>query len=226
MARSRKSPQNHGALTCACGRTFNSSTALEQHRLDSPRHGVGNKSSNNKPMHAWLSDQVAATNGEFESMPARVSATHNLVDKATTHVMRYANLRDEEIFPAFSALPDDNSLDLSFYTTKDNYLYTPRKHWCFFAQIVDIEHFLRLRLYVRDKLGKTVVVAMYTDGRGFEFESSLLQPGHTVAILYAHQHGFLDFTTGIRQEEYTGIKVKLLAVCFWRVILTFIRFFP
>jgi hypothetical protein len=50
-------------------------------------------------------------------------------------------------------------------------------------------------------------VAFHTDGRGSEFASSQLQPGYTVAILYAHQHGFLDLTTGIRQEEYCTIKV-------------------
>jgi hypothetical protein len=67
--------------------------------------------------------------------------------------------------------------------------------------------FIRVKLIVQDKAGSTVPVAFYTDGRGTEFAQ--LQPGSTVAILYAHQHGFLDLTAGIRQEEYCGVKVDL-----------------
>ncbi len=83
----------------------------------------------------------------------------------------------------------------------------PRKHWCFLAEIIDIESLFRVKLIVQDKAGVTVPVAFHTDGRGTEFAPSQL---HTVAILYAHQHSFLDLTIGIRQEEYCGAKVGLL----------------
>ncbi|KAH8742310.1 hypothetical protein F5883DRAFT_376799, partial [Diaporthe sp. PMI_573] len=118
---------------------------------------------------------------------------------------QHANFRNEETFPTFAGLPGEDDIDRAFYDTTDGFRYIPRKHWCFLAEIIDIEQFLRVKLTVRDKAGATVPVAFHTDGRGAELTQ--LQPGHTIAILYAQQHGFLDFTTGIRQEEYNGIKV-------------------
>jgi hypothetical protein len=120
----------------------------------------------------------------------------------------YANFRDEETFPTFSSLPEDGDINLAFYDTLNGFTYIPQKHWCFLAEIVDVEYFLRLRFIVRDKAGITVPIAFHTEGRGTEFSPFQLQPGYTVAILYAHQHHFLDLTTGVRQEEYYGIKVR------------------
>lgn len=85
----------------------------------------------------------------------------------------------------------------------------PRKHWCFLAEIIGIEQLIRVKLIVRDKAGTTVPVDFHTD-RGIEFAPTQLQPGYTIAILYAHQHGFLDFTTGIHQEAYCAVKVGTL----------------
>ncbi|KAH0559823.1 hypothetical protein GP486_003658 [Trichoglossum hirsutum] len=126
--------------------------------------------------------------------------------------MGYANLRNEGTFPTFSGLPEDDGIDLSFYDTADGFSYTPRKHWCFLAEIIDIEKLIRVLLIVRDKAGATMRVAFYTDGRGTELAPSKLQIGHTIAILYAHQHGFLDGTTGIRQEESCAVKVIPMAL--------------
>ncbi|KAM5341757.1 hypothetical protein ACJ41O_014788 [Fusarium nematophilum] len=121
---------------------------------------------------------------------------------------QYADLRDEETFPEFNWLPGENDVDLVFYDTVDGCTYKPRKHWCFLAEIIDVDAFLRLRLTVRDKAGDTATVAFYTDGRGMEFFTQL-QQGNTVAILYAERHGFLDLTAGIRQEEEQGIKARV-----------------
>jgi hypothetical protein len=63
--------------------------------------------------------------------------------------------------------------------------YRPRKHWCFLAEIIDVEKFLRLRLIVKDKSGRTVPIAFYTDDRGLELDPSYAQEGFIVAILYA-----------------------------------------
>jgi len=120
---------------------------------------------------------------------------------------KLANLRDHKIFPPFSHLPDEKDIDLEFYNTLDGFRYVPTKHWCFLAEITDVEHFIRVRLLVRDKAGRELPVAFYTDGRGGEFARSQLRAGNTVAILYAQQHGFLDLTVGIRLEEESAIKV-------------------
>ncbi|KAL7625887.1 hypothetical protein AAE478_005111 [Parahypoxylon ruwenzoriense] len=116
------------------------------------------------------------------------------------------NLRDERFFPAFSGLSDENDIDLDFYTSKNGYLWNPSKHWCFLAEIVNFNALIRLRLYVRDKTGNTVQIAFHTDARGEEVPLSLVESGNTVAILYAQQHSFMDFTTGIRLEDMPTFK--------------------
>ncbi len=106
-------------------------------------------------------------------------------------------------------------MDLDYYTTN----YSPGRHWCLFGEITDVESFLRLRLIVRDRLGKDFVVAFYPD-HGEDVDSKRYQKGYTVAILYAHQHGFLDQTMGIRQEDLDTIQVR--NCCFLRAKLTFL----
>lgn len=124
----------------------------------------------------------------------------------------YANLRNDVTFPSFDALPEENGLDLRFFESEDGYSYHPRKHWCFLAEIVSIEIFMRLRFYIEDKTKRKTSVSFYTDDRGRELKPSVLKEGYTVAILYPEQHGFLDMTVGIRHENRSLLKVSLLAL--------------
>jgi hypothetical protein len=110
-------------------------------------------------------------------------------------------LRSKTAFPAFDGLPEENNVSLEFYESADGSSYRPRKHWCFLAEIIDVEKFLRLRLIVKDKSGRIVPIAFYTDDRGLELDPLYAQEGFTVAILYAEQHGFLDLSVGIRHED-------------------------
>lgn len=126
----------------------------------------------------------------------------------TTQVSQYADLRSETAFPLFDDLPEENDISLEFYESTDGFSYRPRKHWCFLAEIIDVENFMRLRLIVKDKAGRKVPIAFYTESRGLEVDPSYIQEGFTVAILYAEQHGFLDLSVGIRHENPTAIKVK------------------
>ena len=64
-----------------------------------------------------------------------------------------------------------------------------------------------MRLMVRDRRGVAAPVAFYADDRGAEFTHQA-RSGFTVAILYAHQHGFLDMTVGVRLEENSVCKVR------------------
>ena len=123
-----------------------------------------------------------------------------------SHPLATTSFRDSGAFPTFADIPDENDLDLKFYETVDGFNYTPRKHWCFLAEIVGIENFIRFNLVVRDRSGARVPVLFYTDNRGSEFAPQL-QRGHTIAILYALQHGFLDMSVGIRLEECSVVKV-------------------
>lgn len=113
----------------------------------------------------------------------------------------------ETLFLTFDELPHDDDIDLRFYRTSNGFCYSPRRHWCLLAEIMSVETFMRLRLIVRDRDGTQFQIAVHTDDRGSEYPTNMLVPGHTVAILYAHQHGFLDFTTGIRQEEKQTLRV-------------------
>lgn len=62
-------------------------------------------------------------------------------------------------YPTFVGLPQDNDINLTFYNTVDGFNYMPRKHWCFLAEIIDIEQFIQVKLIVRDKAGATMPVA-------------------------------------------------------------------
>jgi hypothetical protein len=122
----------------------------------------------------------------------------------------YTDLRNASTFPTFAICPSENDIDLDFYTEPENGFFRPSRHWCLLAEIIDIEHFFRLRLIVKDKLGRLFPVAFYTEGAGSELEPSMLKKGYTIAILYPHKHGFMDFSMGIRQEDISTVKVCLL----------------
>ncbi|KAL8365076.1 hypothetical protein RB595_004069 [Gaeumannomyces hyphopodioides] len=120
---------------------------------------------------------------------------------------QHTDLRDEATFPSFNELPEENDLDLEFYESTDGFSYHPRKNWCFLAEIIEIENFLRLRFIVKDGAGHDTVVAFYTPSRGRELDPSCIRKGFTLAILYAEQHGFLDMSTGVRLEDPTVLKI-------------------
>ncbi|KAL8415027.1 hypothetical protein RB594_006018 [Gaeumannomyces avenae] len=120
---------------------------------------------------------------------------------------QHAGLRDEATFPSFNELPEENDLDLEFYESTNGFSYKPRKHWCFLAEIIAIQNFLRLRLIVKDGAGHDTAVSFHTPNRGRELDPSCIRKGFTIAVLYAEQHGFLDMSTGIRLEEPTVLKI-------------------
>ncbi|KAK2071414.1 hypothetical protein P8C59_005842 [Phyllachora maydis] len=78
--------------------------------------------------------------------------------------------------------------------------------WCFLAEIVEFERFIRYRLIVRDLHGDEKVVAFYLD-HDEEFDFRTIRVGHTIVIMYAQQHAFLDGSLGVRVEEPEFVKV-------------------
>ncbi|RFU29079.1 hypothetical protein B7463_g7275, partial [Scytalidium lignicola] len=119
-----------------------------------------------------------------------------------------ADFRNRATFPGFGDLPHEHYIDPLFYASSDE-LARPRRHWLFLAEIVDFNRFPRLQMTVTDVDGMTVPLFFYTEGRGSEWEPSLVQKGYTVAILYAEFHAFAFSEPGIRLEEPTNIKVPL-----------------
>ena len=118
-----------------------------------------------------------------------------------------ADLRNRATFPGFDDLPDDNDINPEFYTSSDGFMYRPRRHWLFLAEIVDFSTLLRLQMDIKDINGTKIPLFFYTDRRGSELAPSQVQKGYTVAILYAQRHAFLYSERGIRHEKPTEMKV-------------------
>ena len=165
---------------------------------------------------AMMSQTVSKTeDDDLSNLMKSISLGDQIKDRAWVSTPRvivseYANLRSEAAFPPFDDLPEEYDINLEFYESTDGFSFRPRKHWCFLAEIIEVMTFLRLRLIVKDKTDRTVPIHFYTEDRGLELDPSYVREGYTVAILYAEQHGFLDFSVGIRHENPTVIKVKPL----------------
>ena len=153
----------------------------------------------------WVSDVPSDASPEaFESWLWRDPPPK----KETPKLQQYTNLRNNAIFPAFKALPDEsNDRNLKIPTPKHGFHSRLRKHWCFLAEIVRIEPTSPLKLIVQDKAGEKVPVVFYTKGGGSELQDiSLVREGYTVAILYPERHLFLDWTVGIWHDSPPKLK--------------------
>jgi Heterokaryon incompatibility protein (HET)/SET domain len=117
------------------------------------------------------------------------------------------DLRNRTTFPGFIDLPGENVVDLDFYERSNLGTYRPRRHWCFFGEIVDFASLLRLQMEIKDVDGTTIPLYFYTDTRGSELAPGQVQKGYTVAILYAKRHAFMFCEPGIRHEDPQMIKV-------------------
>jgi hypothetical protein len=115
-------------------------------------------------------------------------------------------LRNPINFPTFNNLPDDyDGVDLNYYEETE-FGFEPYQHWCFLGEIVDFLSLGRVVMHVKDKIGRIIMVALYTDDNG-QAIASQVRKGHTVAVLYGEQHHFLDMSVGIRVEEASSIKI-------------------
>ncbi|KAK1948858.1 hypothetical protein LY78DRAFT_708488 [Colletotrichum sublineola] len=135
---------------------------------------------------------MAATPAQGTSSPVSPAAALGFV----------AGFDNTETFPFFDKLDSDQGLaGTRFYDEPDD-------HWCLLAEICSVERFLRVRLVARDCEGRSFVIAFYPDAaRAGDIDTARLQPGHTVAILYANQHFFLDGTDGVRVENLSACRV-------------------
>lgn len=92
-------------------------------------------------------------------------------------------------------------------------LISASRHWCFLGQITSHDFLTRLVLHVRDRAGRKLIVAFYTPDEGASIRASC-QEGHTVAVLYPHQHTFLDGSVGIRLEDNKNVQVYcVVCIC-------------
>ncbi|KAF4511545.1 hypothetical protein G6O67_003329 [Ophiocordyceps sinensis] len=118
------------------------------------------------------------------------------------------SLRNECAFPDFKRISSDFELppDDDFYDLSSE---RPIFHWCLLGQVMQIIYFGRLRLDVKDKAGKSLVVAFYTDR---DYHHPQLRVGSTIAILHPRQHYFMDGSVGIRLEAWDNVKIFPMAL--------------
>lgn len=102
----------------------------------------------------------------------------------------YASLENTKLFPPWRNLPFVND-----------------KHSIFLANIQEFDGFLRYRTVVKDRDGELCIVAFYPDSyEGFDFHQ--LKRDHTLAIVNAVQHHFVDGTHGVRVESMHDVCVR------------------
>ncbi|KAG2141902.1 hypothetical protein DEU56DRAFT_270264, partial [Suillus clintonianus] len=115
-------------------------------------------------------------------------------------------LRNSIHFPTFSDLPDENEVPSTYYEEGPPSTFSPIQHWCFLGEIVASIGLTRVLLRVKDKDGQVITIGLHTDDRGRPLVPQIKE-GHTVAVLYGQQHGFLDMSVGIRVEEDGLLKI-------------------
>uniref|UniRef100_A0A1X7U948 MYND-type domain-containing protein n=1 Tax=Amphimedon queenslandica TaxID=400682 RepID=A0A1X7U948_AMPQE len=121
------------------------------------------------------------------------------------------DLLSQKLFaPPFSGLPYDNDVDEIYYTPNYFGVHSPCRNWVFLGEITNANYslspFLRNRVIVTDRSGrKNIPLFFYPESGVFDFHT--LKVGHTIAILFAEQHYFMDGSIGIRIESLDYVKV-------------------
>ena len=122
--------------------------------------------------------------------------------------------QNEDHFPAFRDLGYENDLNLKYWqpSTLGYYVYDYAYTWCFVAEITNDEvsqipgHMFRNRVYVQDRKGQdNIPISFHPEGGTFDFRT--LKRGHTICVIQAELHLFLDMTIGLRIEGLDTVKV-------------------
>lgn len=99
-------------------------------------------------------------------------------------------LNDTRRFPCFEMLPEKNA-PLNFW---------PPRHWCLMAEIEHVRVSIRYRLFLRDFKGEEFMLHVHITDPVSTMRREDIKEGHTVAVICAEKHFFLDMTVGIRQD--------------------------
>ena len=131
-------------------------------------------------------------------------------DQSSCSKYREDILQNRHYFPAFRDLGEDNDLDLRYWQESSFGCYECAYTWCFVAEIVNDElsqiPFLRNRVNVRDRNGQdNINISFYPESGTFNFRT--LKRGHTICVIQAQQHYFLDMSIGLRIECLDSVKV-------------------
>ncbi|CAF3521576.1 unnamed protein product [Rotaria sp. Silwood2] len=76
------------------------------------------------------------------------------------------------------------------------------RHWCLMGEIEEVNYFIRPKLTIRTRFDEKVTIHFYLEEDKtpptFSFNDALI--GHTILIMDAEKHDFLDGSIGVRQE--------------------------
>jgi hypothetical protein len=86
----------------------------------------------------------------------------------------------------------------------------PAAKWCFLGEVVANESLFRPMARVRDRDGKTVLVAVYASPPAAAFDARKFVVGHTVALIRARPQQFADGQIGFRVEDPAQLSVRSL----------------
>ncbi|KAF1994263.1 SET domain-containing protein [Amniculicola lignicola CBS 123094] len=120
--------------------------------------------------------------------------------------------RQDLTFLSFDELPNEFDFEPEYFEDCEVTHSQPQRHWCFFAEIVEVGWFVRLQMMVRDIRGATIPLSFHTNRKGQELDQSRIQKGHTAVILYAVRHAFMYSEPGIRLENPQHIKIFPLSL--------------
>lgn len=118
-------------------------------------------------------------------------------------------LESKFYFPFFRDLPKDYELHQEYYMEDPNTgFWIEACMWCFLGEITNDDtsqmDFLRNRVVVQDRSGKdNITVAFYPENGSFDCK--LLKKGHTICVMFALQHYFIDGSIGLRIESLDTI---------------------
>lgn len=84
---------------------------------------------------------------------------------------------------------------------------TNKIHWCFIGEIILNASVVRPVFHVRDRNGKTTIVALYLDKKDeMRYRPMDFVVGNTICVMYAFQKQFLDGSQGIRVDDIDCIQ--------------------
>ncbi|KAI9310549.1 hypothetical protein BDR26DRAFT_614728 [Obelidium mucronatum] len=105
----------------------------------------------------------------------------------------------------FSSLPKymDPFISKRYHLHSETHTVTPKEHWVFFAEILDVSFLIRPRVKVHLGNNKTATIhfepeLIHEVPKTFEWDD--LEPGNTIAILYAQRKLMGDGEWGVKQE--------------------------
>lgn len=87
-------------------------------------------------------------------------------------------------------------------------VYRPSKHWCFFAEIIEVIPWpARPMFHVKDVIGNDELLVSFNCDERYMFPTitEACKVGSTICIMYANSHRFMDGQVGIRVESLETI---------------------